>query len=459
MHLLQLSLLARLLSPEDFGLIAMTTVVMGLATSFQDLGISSAIIHYQEITKQQLSTLYWINVITGFGLFLLLSLTAPLVAAYYQEGELTGVITLSAAVLFIQSFGQQYAVLFHKKLEFRKVEWIDIASRGVNLLVAVSFAVGGAGVYAIIYGNLGAAMLSTIFLVILGRSLHMPERIFQWREIRPFFQFGSYQLGERLINYFSANFDKILIGKLLGMNSLGFYNMAWQLISFPLKKINPIVNKVALPVYARLQQDRPALSRYYSFSLRSLSLITTPLMIFLLVFAPQVILVLYGEGWETTAKLMQILAMVGLLKGLANPGGAVILALGRADIGFWWNVVWTLAVVTALWLGAEIHPDIYGITGAFLLINILGTTAWHLLVRKVSGVEYRQVLLTFLKILIFTLIGLVIIRWGIIQFFPGLNVLFMLILAGLSFGSLYGPYVWWTEKKMILQARKLLLEK
>ena len=146
-------------------------------------------------------------------------------------------------------------------------------------------------------------------------------------------------MGERAINYIAANADKMLIGKIVGMNATGFYNLAWQLIIFPLAKINPIVNKEAFPVYSKVQNDPAALNRYYSFNVKALSIVTMPLLAFLLFFSQEVVRVVFGEGWSSTADLLPAFALVGIIKALGNPGGAIILALGRADVGFWWNLV------------------------------------------------------------------------------------------------------------------------
>lgn len=456
LHFAQVSLMARLLDPADFGLMAMAMVVIGFAQSFKDMGTSAALIHYQEISTEQLNTLYWLNIVTGLALFLIVAGLAPLIAMLYQEQALTGVIAWSALALVIQAFGQQYRVLFQKALDFKKIEWIDIVSRGLNLLTAVGLAVWGLGVYAIVYGNLLAAAFSSIMLVWLGRSMHLPRFYFHWKGIRPFFSFGLYQIGERIVNYLSANFDKMLIGKWLGMEMLGFYNMAWQFIIFPLSKINPVVNKVAFPVYARLQANRSALSRYYQLSLQSLTLITVPLLAFLFFFAFEVIAFFYGAGWETSAALVQILVVVGMLKGLGNPGGAIVLALGRADVGFWWNVVWAAAVVLSLTIGFYIQADVFAISLALLLANILGTSVWHYIVHRISRVAYRDSILTFFKTLTFSIGGLLLVRW--IMAFSGIDqfgLLPILLLGALIFTLLYGAYLAFFEKPLLAQARSL----
>jgi len=340
LQLIQLAVLARFLDPSAFGLMALVMVVVGFSQAFLDMGISNAIIHKQEISKDQLSTLYWVNVLAGFALFIVILAISPLVASFYHEPELTMLIILVGITFLIQPFGQQFMVLWQKEMRFSEIAKIDIASKFISLMVSVYFAYEGYGVYALVYGTLAGVVVQTILFLYKGLQEHKPSFVFKISEIKEFLSFGAYQMGERSINYISANIDKILIGKFIGMEALGFYNLAWQLIIFPLSKINPIVNKVAFPLYAKVQYEPIKLSNYYTKSLSALFLITVPLLVFMFFYASEIVYIAYGTGWEVTGNLLSILVIVGLLKAAGNPSWALILAIGRADFCFWWNLGW-----------------------------------------------------------------------------------------------------------------------
>ena len=395
----QLSILARFLDPADFGLMAIMMVVIGFSQAFQDMGISQAIIQRQNITHTQLSSLYWLNIASGVVLCLVVLAISPLVASFYDEPRITELMAVLSSVFILVAVGNQYRVLCQKELDFRAMETINVIAAIAALVVAIYFAVHGFGVLTLVYAMLTQAGLASVLFLWIGlRRYHKPSLVYRHSELRGFYSFGLYQMGERSINYISANADKLLIGKLVGMDATGFYNLAWQLVIFPLSKINPIVNKVAFPVYSKVQKDFAALNRYYTFNVKALSLVTMPLLAFLFFFSAEIVRIVFGEGWSATAELLPALALVGILKALGNPGGAIILALGRADVGFWWNVVWATATVTALAVGLIISPSAK--TAAYVLLGLSVTfgMCWHVLIARIAKVEYLAIVKHFFKL-------------------------------------------------------------
>lgn len=397
----QIAILARYLDPADFGLMAIIMVVIGFSQAFQDMGISNAIIQRKNITHTQLSSLYWLNIGSGIILSIIIVAMSPLVALFYDEPRITELIVILSSVFILVAIGNQYRVLCQKALDFRIMEIINMIAAIVSLVVAITLAVQDFGVMSLVVAMLSQAGIASLLFLWVGlRRYHKPSLIYRHSELQGFYGFGLYQMGERSINYISSNADKLLIGKLVGMNAVGFYNLAWQLIIFPLAKINPIVNKVAFPVYSKVQNDPVALNRYYSFNVKVLSMVTIPLLAFLFFFSHEIVSVVFGEGWEATAGLLPALALVGIIKALGNPGGAIILALGRADIGFWWNVMWAISIVTGLSIGLLIFPSahtaVYVLLGLSLTIGML----WHLIIAKIANIEYKPIIKHFSKLFI-----------------------------------------------------------
>lgn len=395
----ELAVLARFLSPDDFGLMAVMMVVIGFSQAFQDMGVSSAIIQRQEISHTQLSSLYWLNIAAGGFLTIIVFSISPLVAQFYGDPRIDKLMAILSLVFVLVAIGNQYRVLCQKALDFRTMETINMVAAAVAFCVAVIFSIQGFGVLSLVLAMLAkAATASFLFLFIGLHRYHKPTLVYKHSELAGFYGFGLYQMGERSINYISSNADKLLIGKLVGMNATGFYNLAWQLIIFPLAKINPIVNKVAFPVYSKVQNDSVALNRYYIFNVKALSLVTMPLLAFLFFFSHGVVRIVFGEGWSATAELLPALALVGILKALGNPGGAIILALGRADVGFWWNVVWAISIVTALTIGLLISPSAH--TAVYILLGLSLTLGmcWHVLIARIAKVDYVPIAQHFVKI-------------------------------------------------------------
>ena len=337
-QLLQLSILARFLAPTDFGLMAIVMVVIGFSQAFLDMGISNAIIHKQTITSEQLSTLYWLNIFAGFVLFFLVFVASPLVSIFYSEPELSKLIILVGLTFLIQPFGQQFMVLWQKEMRFAEMSKIDIATKLLSLVVSVVFAYLGYGVYALVYGTLAAVTLQTILFVSMGMKEHRPRRLFRWGDVHDFIGFGAYQMGERTVNYFNSQIDVILIGKLLGTEALGVYNIAKQLIMRPSQIANPVITKVTFPAMSKVQNDTATLKRVYLQTLNYLSSFNFWVYTMMIVLAPEIVFYLFGGKWMAAVPLVQILSLYGAVRSTGNPIGSLLLAKGKANLGFYWNL-------------------------------------------------------------------------------------------------------------------------
>lgn len=450
----QTAILARFLDPADFGLMAVVMVVIGFSQAFQDMGISNAIIQRQKISHTQLSSLYWLNIASGVVLGLLILVISPLVTEFYDEPRIAGLMAILSSVFVLVAIGSQYRVLCQKEMDFRTMEIINVIAAITSLAISIPLAVHGFGVMTLVVAMLSQAGVgSALFLWVGLRRYYKPSLVYRHSELRGLYGFGLYQMGERSINYISANVDKLLIGKYVGINGTGFYNLAWQFIIFPLAKINPIVNKVAFPVYSKVQDDPAALDRYYTFNVKVLSIVTMPLLAFLAFFPKEVVRIVFGEGWNDTAEILPAFALIGILKAMGNPGGAIILALGRAEVGFWWNIIWVLSIVIGLSIGLVIAPSTY--TAVYVLLGLSLTIGmlWHVLIAKVAKVKYGSITKHFLKLF------LVVMSIGWI----GLNItnmtglsepVFRVLLGGGIFALLYIIYLYLFEKTILEKLKR-----
>jgi lipopolysaccharide exporter len=364
----QVCVLARLLTPRDFGLMAMLSVVVGLAQVYADTGISNAIICQQNVTERQLSSLYWLNFAAGLAIYSLLYLASPLVAAFYHEPRLKSLLRLLIILFLLNPVGQQFQVLLQKELRFKALGLSDISSAGVGFLVAVTTAQLGYGVYALIWGSLSAAGTRSILLRIVGAKLHRIRLRFDWKDTRGFLSFGAYQMGERTISYLSSNMDKLIIGRLLGSDALGLYNLAWYLVVQPESRINPVVTRVVFPVFARLQGQPEALKQGFLKVLRMLSTVNFPALLGLAAVAPVLIPVMFGQKWLPAVGLVQILAFVSISRSIADPVGSLLLAKGRADLGFKWNLALFVLQSMGVAIGASLN-GVIGVAWSLLLLQ------------------------------------------------------------------------------------------
>jgi O-antigen/teichoic acid export membrane protein len=448
-QLTQMAILTRFLSPGDFGLMAILMVVIGFSQAFMDMGISNAIIHKQNITHTQLSSLYWLNIGAGLAMTIITFFVSPLVARFYVEPRLAELMMVLSSVFVIVAIGNQYRILFQKELQFTRMAKIEVISSIFSFAVAVYFAVMGFGVYSLVFAMLTQAFASSAMFLFVGlREHHRPTFVYKHSELAGFYSFGLFQMGERSINYFSANIDKLIIGKMLGMQTVGFYDMAWRLIAFPLQKINPIVNKVAFPIYARMQNDSIALNRYYTFNVKALSIITVPLLAFLSFFSHDVVLVVFGPGWNQTASLVTVLAFVGILKALGNPGGAIVLALGRAEVGFWWNLIWAAFVSIIMFVMLYHFPQVEVAAYSLLALSLTVGLFWHYIIAKVAKIKYWPIAWHFGKLIFITFIigriGCLTVDMLLIE-----KAFYRLVLGGVVFAILYCGFILLFEKEIL----------
>jgi O-antigen/teichoic acid export membrane protein len=432
LQLLQLAILARFLDSSDFGLMALVMVVIGFSQAFLDMGISNAIIHKQDITKDQLSTLYWVNVLAGILLFLIISLVAPLVAIIYNESELTSLILIVALTFLIQPFGQQFMILYKKEMRFNEIAKIEIINKTISLAVAVYFAYKGYGVYALVYGALAGTVSKTIQYMVKGLKEYKPVLVFKIDEIKEFLSFGAYQMGEKTINYFNREVDTLLIGKLLGVEALGIYTIAKQLVMRPAKIINPIVTKVTFPMMAKLQNNTLKLKSVYLKTINYLSSVTFPIYAFLFVMAPDLIPLLFGPQWDQAIPIVKILSLYGAIRTTGNAIGSLLLAKGKANWGFYWNLGLLLYIPIGIYISS--YWGLLGISfGLVVLLSILIIPNWYFLVRNLCEAEFIE----YHKEIVIP---------AIIAFISGAIVYFTIdcfdsMLMRFSFGSILGGIV------------------
>ena len=410
LQLLQLAILARFLDPSEFGLMALVMVVIGFSKAFLDMGISNAIIHKQEINKNQLSTLYWVNVLAGFVLFVVTTAFAPLISEFYKEPKLSELIIIVGLTFIIQPFGQQFMVIWQKEMRFSEISKISVYSQIVTFVISILFAYKGFGVYALAFGTIAGTILQTVLFMILGFREYKPLFVFRLGEIREFLSFGLYQMGEKTINYINSETDVLLIGKLLGAESLGIYTIAKQLIMRPAKILNPIITKVTFPTMAKVQNDIKLLKNIYLKTLNYLSSINFPIYALIIVFAPEIVSLLFGYKWMKAVPIIRILSLYAALRSTGNPIGSILLAKGKANWGFWWNLGLLFYLPISIYISS--HWGLVGIAWGltFVMISLI-IPNWFILVRKLCSANfveyYKEIFIPFTIALITGIISYV----------------------------------------------------
>jgi O-antigen/teichoic acid export membrane protein len=428
LQVVQVAILARFLSAGDFGLMAIVMVVIGFAQAFLDMGMSNAIIHKQEVSHRQLSTLYWLNIMAGFLLYLIVYFLAPFIASFYHESRLEDMIKLIGVIFLITPFGQQFFILLEKELKFNLLAKITILNKIISLLVTSYLAYLGFGVYALIYGAIISAIFTTSQYIMIGSKEHRPSFGFHIHEVGDFLQFGLYQMGERMINYFNSQFDTILIGKLLGVESLGIYTIAKELIMKPASIINPIFTRVAFPTMAKIQDDIPRLKDVYLKMINFIASINFPIYVAIIILAPELVNLLFGQKWMDAVPLVQILSIFGAIRSIGNPIGSLLLARGRADLGFWWN--FGLLFFTPIMIYIYSYWGLTGIAwGLILNLLILQLPTYYIVIQPLCGADLKEYFGQIIKAL-FIAIVLYVLVYNYYLLLPSMLLLKMIVVVG-----------------------------
>lgn len=400
----QLSILAHYLEPSDFGLIAIVYVIIGFSSMFVDMGISASIIHKQDITHVQLSSLYWLNVISGSFLALFVYILAPYVAEFYNKIELISLIRLLALTFIISSLGNQYAIHLQKNLQFELIAKISVISSIIGVATAIILAINDYRVYALVYSALVVNIVSTILYIIVGVKMYKPSFVYNYKEIKPMLSFGMFQMGEGIINFFNSQFDVILIGKLLGVEALGIYTIAKNLAMRPAQIVNPIITKVTFPVMSKVQKNTSSLKNIYLKTINYLSSINFPIYFLMAILAEPIVLLMFGEKWKESIYILQILSIFGAIRSTANPIGSLQLARGRADLGFYWNLSLFFIMPISIYLGS--FWELIGISYSLLLLmTFLSIPNWYFMVKPLCDADFKEYFKQIISPLILTIFG------------------------------------------------------
>ena len=336
-QIVQFAILANLMGVAEFGLVGMITTIVIFAQILLDLGFGSAVIQKEHVNKRMLSTLFWINMLVGLMLFIFLMAASPLIAVFFHEEELTNLIRLLAVMFLIAPLGQQSQYMLQKALHFNELAFVEMLATLLSFLTLIGL--------IFIMSPIHAYVLSQVLFYGLKGVLYFASYQKTWRpgfefhlvECREILSFGGFQLASRLVNRIGSNLDVILIGRFMGVEALGFYHLAFQIVTIPVLKLNPILTRVAFPLFSKNQHDHASLKDGFLHMTKLLGLVTFPLLMGLVAVANVFIETFFGEKWLGAVPVVQIMAIVGLLRVLMNPNGSVLLAKGKADLSFYWD--------------------------------------------------------------------------------------------------------------------------
>ena len=323
------ALLARLLTPNDYGLIGMATPIIGFVQLFKDLGLSTATIQRDEINHQQVSTLFWINLLVSGLISLIFAALAPAVAWFYNEPRLLQIVLVLSSIFVFGGLSVQHQALLKRQMRFASIAKIEIISVFGGILTAIVAADYGLGYWALVIMQLATAVINAVgtWLVCNWRP-GLPSRNSQ---VGSMLAFGGNLTGFNCINYFSRNLDNILIGQYWGGGQLGLYSKAYQLVLLPIQQINAPINSVALPLLSRVQADSQKYAHYYYKFVLGIVFLGMPMVAFSFAVTDKLILFVLGEQWLEAVPIFRFLVPAAFMGTFNLASAWVYQSLGRTD--------------------------------------------------------------------------------------------------------------------------------
>ena len=329
------AILARLLTPEDYGLVAMVTVITGFIANFYYLGLSTATIQREEIDHDQVSTLFWVNVAASTGMALLVAMLAPVLSWFYSEPRLTWITVTLAAAFVLMGLGVQHQALLNRQMRFGALAASDVIATLGGIVVGIACASAGLAYQSLVAAQLTTAALSSALLWWFCRW--RPHAAGSLSRVYPMLRFGGAITGFQVVNYFARNGDNFLIGRFHGSQELGLYSRAYNLLLFPLMQILSPIASVALPTLSRMNGE--AFRAAFLRMARVACVLSMPLVAFTIGTADLIIEIFLGAQWHQAANIFAWLGFLGLVQPIANTSGWVFVAQGRAKEQFYAGII------------------------------------------------------------------------------------------------------------------------
>ncbi len=398
-------ILARLLTPHDYGCIGMLSIFMVLAETFIDGGFGSALIQKKKPTQIDYSTVFFWNIAVSLVLYALLYFSAPAIARFFNLPLLCDVLRVQGVILFIYALNVVQRNQLKKKLNFKLLSIVSISTAITSLFVTIIMAYHGFGVWALVSQNLISGIIPS--LVFWFSIKWRPTWTFSWKSFRELFSFGFYMFLTHLINNFGSKIQGLLIGKYYNPVTMGYYSKAEGTEKLASHSISGIMTQVTYPLYAEVQDDKKKLSNMIKRLTMTLAYVTFPLMFILLLCAKPIFVLLYSDRWLESVPYFQILCIAGLSGCLQAVNLQAISAIGKSKTMFVWTLLKRAVGIGAVFVGLMS----WGMTGLLIgvIINYWFSYAVNIgLVSKHVGYKWNSQLLDMLPVAIVSSIAALI---------------------------------------------------
>lgn len=344
---------ARLLMPDDYGLMALTTIFTGYAAWFSELGLGAAIIQRELPSQKDLSSIFWFT--TGVGILLAIACfpIASLSAWFFEEPRLLSLTRMVAIIFLINGITIVPRNLLRKEMKFKKLGFIKMIAVIISCSYMVLAAYLGAGVWSLLGGQIVSAFVNALLVIIVVRWY--PLRHFVFKEVSSYIKYGLKIAIGRTLFYITDNSDKFIVGKKLGSVDVGYYSFALQLSQLPTEKITVMINQISFPLFSKLKHSKEEFNRHYLKIIKIIATLVLPLFIGGFLVAEELILVVLGEKWSSIIVLFKYLCLVQVMTSLSAINNTVHNALGKAELSMYFNGVSAFLMTLSFYVAATYY--------------------------------------------------------------------------------------------------------
>ena len=377
-QILQMMVAARYFSATDFGALAIVNITTMIVLGLQDMGLSSFCIHLGEASPRSNSTLFWISAALGVMVGLVVVAFAPLLETFYAIPELKTLLQLAAINFALIGFGGQYQAHLIRVFKARRLAQIELFARCVSFAITLLLITQiRLGTMAIVIGLLSFATLKLALMAMVADRTWHPRLEFDTNLAPNALKYGAYQAGSQVINQLRSQLDQLIIGKALGPESLGLYSLAKELLSYPMRFLQPLISRLTLPSFASVKEDPVRLRRDFKRSARRTLILSAIVHGALGLLATWIVEVMYGARFISIAPLIPTMVLFGALRPLGFVIGMLAQATGQTGKEFAWNIWSTVITLPCLALVARFYPTVEGFAINLSVTQVLITFAMY----------------------------------------------------------------------------------
>jgi O-antigen/teichoic acid export membrane protein len=426
---------ARLLSPDDYGLMGMAALYVGFLGLFNELGFGAVIIQKKELGNEELSNICWGLIAINVVLYVISFAAAPIIAFFFNEPRLIGIIRISAIAVIIGGFGAPSYYLLARTMLFNSRSQAELIGNFIGSIFALLFAYHGFGVWSLVYSNLILESIKTVLFVAVYP--YRPALRFSIGKIKSDINFGLKVAIARLFWYVYTNADFLVAGRLLGKTFLGYYSLAFQIASIPIDKIVSIVTQVAFPAFSSIQNDNRLLGKYFLTIVRWIACVTFPVFLGMFLVADEAVTLFLSDKWVPMILPLKVLCVVSTLRAINAVNAPLVLAKGKPGIVMLNNLILTIVLIAAFCVGSLYGFRAFSFAWLIFPVPFLITTWLSLNVIGVSLMDYfRELKHPFLGTIFMAMI-VAISQGTILSGTEGIRTLAVAAAIGLSAYFLY----------------------